>query len=173
MPPVQWWKTTVLSLAWTRWRGARRAGIGAITVAPETWPPLDWILRFEKALDCKGTRLRSFARFGLRSHIKHCIWRTENYTVLIFKISPLIWTASKCIERAGDSKEESPISSLVGSDYGAILNTAFEEPKLAPFRFYKTARAVSKTAKARMVNVSASQMQCPMLHCSLSRPKGR
>jgi len=47
--------------------------IGAISVAPETWPPLDWILMFEKALDCKGTRLRSFARFGLPSHIEHCI----------------------------------------------------------------------------------------------------
>jgi len=49
------------------------------------------------------------------------------------KISPLIRKAPKCIERAGDSKEESPISSLVGSDCRATLNTAFEEPKNPPF----------------------------------------
>jgi len=55
----------------------------------------------------------------------------------LLKIPPLIRTASKCIERAGDSKEESPISSLLGSDYGAILNTTFEEPKNPPFWFLK------------------------------------
>jgi len=57
----------------SRSRASRRDEIGAITEAPETWPPLDWILMFEKALDCKGTRLRSFARFGLRSNIEHHI----------------------------------------------------------------------------------------------------
>jgi len=57
----------------------------------------------------------------------------KNSPFWFLKILPLIRTASKCIERAGDSKEESPISSLVGSDYGATLNTAFEEPKNPPF----------------------------------------
>jgi len=61
----------------------------------------------------------------------------------LLKISPLIRTASKCIKRAGDSKEESPISSLVSSNCGATLNTAFEEPKLTPFWFKKMPKARS------------------------------
>jgi len=66
----------------------------------------------------------------------------KNPPFYLLKIPPLIRTAAKCIKRAGDSKEESPISSSVGSDYGATLNTAF-------------------------------QMRCSMRHRSLSRFKGR
>jgi len=76
----------------------------------------------------------------------------------LLKIPPLIRTASKCIERAGDSKEESPISSLLGSDYGAILNTTFEEPKNPPFWFLK---------------IEVFQLQFSILVRSLNRPKGR
>jgi len=47
----------------------------------------------------------------------------------------LRWNGGQCIERAGDSKEESPISSLVGSVNGATLNTTFEEPKITLFWF--------------------------------------
>jgi len=61
----------------------------------------------------------------------------KNSPFYLLKISPLIRTAPKCIERAGDSKEESPISSLVGSDYGATLNTTLKEPKNSPFYLLK------------------------------------
>jgi len=39
--------------------------IGAITEAPETWPPLDWILRWGKGAGCqKGSALNPSVGFG-------------------------------------------------------------------------------------------------------------
>jgi len=63
--------------------------------------------------------------------------KPKNSPFYLLKIPPLIRKAPKCIKRAGDSKEESPISSLVGSDYGATLNTTLKEPKNSPFYLLK------------------------------------
>jgi len=59
--------------------------IGAITEAPETWPPLDWILMFEKGWRSqRGKPNFLFGRFGLRNHIEQRIWWTETYTIPLF-----------------------------------------------------------------------------------------
>jgi len=44
-----------------------------VTLAPETWPPLDWILMFEKAGDFQGWCHPPLKRFGLRCCIEHLI----------------------------------------------------------------------------------------------------
>jgi len=51
------------------------------------------------------------------------------------------------LKRAGDSKEESPISSLVGSAYGATLSTAFKEPKITPFYLLKIQPLIQTPSK--------------------------
>jgi len=63
------------------------------------------------------------------------------------------------IERAGDSKEESPISSLVGSGCEATLNTAFEEPKHTPFPVLQNRTITviaSKTSRSVLKKISPS-----------------
>jgi len=76
------------------------------------------------------------------------------------------------LKRAGDSKEESPISSLVGSDYGATLNTAFKEPKNSPFYLLKIPPLI-RTATKCIEGAGDSKEESPissLVGSGLKRP---
>jgi len=63
----------------------------------------------------KGSALNPSVGFGCGVALITTFEKPKITPFHLLKILPLIRTAPNCIERAGDSKEESPISSLVGS----------------------------------------------------------
>jgi len=56
-----------------------------VTVAPETWPPLARMLKYQKRRGIhKGSALPLW-RLRQRCHIEHCIWEAETFTALVFE----------------------------------------------------------------------------------------